>query len=130
METPKSAESRSRFDLASGVGTILAAGILTSLLLLLTGLLWQWLATGDPVLHDALPRTSIARYIAGEIAASVHRGLNPTRLVNFGIIVLLLTPYLRVALSLGYFIFIERNGKYVAITGFVLVVLSYSLFLR
>ena len=130
MDSPNQAGSRSRFDLAIGVGTILAAGIMASLLLLSTGFLWQWIATGDPVLRDALPRTSIARTIAGEVSGFVHQGLNPARLVNFGIIILLLTPYLRVALSLGYFLFVERNPEYAAITGFVLVVLSYSLFLR
>ena len=42
---------------------------------------------------------------------------------------LLLTPYVRVLASLLYFAFAARNWKYALFTGFVLAVLSYSLFL-
>ena len=49
-------------------------------------------------------------------------------LVNLGIAVLLLTPYVRVLMSMLYFVFVERNLKYALFTGFVLAMLTYGLF--
>ena len=43
---------------------------------------------------------------------------------------LLLTPLVRVLASLLFFALAERNWKYALFTGFVLAVLTYSLFLR
>ena len=43
---------------------------------------------------------------------------------------LLLTPYVRVLASMLYFALVERNLKYSVFTAFVLLVLTYSLFLR
>jgi uncharacterized membrane protein len=40
------------------------------------------------------------------------------------------TPYVRVLASLFYFAVVARNWKYTLFTGFVLTVLTYSLFLR
>ncbi len=54
----------------------------------------------------------------------------PRLLVSLGIAALLLTPYLRVLASLLFFAFVEHNWKYSLFTGFVLAVLTYSLFLR
>jgi uncharacterized membrane protein len=42
----------------------------------------------------------------------------------------MLTPYLRVVASVVYFMAGLRNWKYAVFTGFVLAVLTYSLFLR
>jgi uncharacterized membrane protein len=55
--------------------------------------------------------------------------LRPRVLVNLGIGVLLLTPYLRVLASLVYFAIIEHDRKYTVFTAFVLAVLTYSLLL-
>ena len=51
-------------------------------------------------------------------------------MIDLGLAALLLTPFVRVLASMLYFAVAERNGKYAAFTGFVLVTLSYSLFLR
>ena len=42
----------------------------------------------------------------------------------------MLTPYVRVLVSILYFAFSERNWKYALFTGFVFSVLTFSLFLR
>jgi len=42
----------------------------------------------------------------------------------------MLTPFVRVLTSVFYFAFVERNWKYTLFTGFVLGLLTYSLFLR
>ncbi|MGZ3606158.1 MAG: DUF1634 domain-containing protein, partial [Thermodesulfobacteriota bacterium] len=56
--------------------------------------------------------------------------LRPRVMINMGIAVLMLTPFVRVLASVFYFAFAERNWKYTLFTGFVLGVLTYSLFLR
>ena len=56
--------------------------------------------------------------------------LQPRLLINLGIALLMLTPYVRVLASTFYFALAERNPKYTLFTGFVLAVLTYSLFLR
>jgi Kef-type K+ transport system membrane component KefB len=44
--------------------------------------------------------------------------------------ILMLTPFFRVAASVFYFMIALKNWKYTLFTGFVLAVLTYSLFLR
>jgi len=130
MEPTAVTRIRPAFDMDLLVGTVLSAGVITSVLLLSTGLLWQWAATGRLGLDYALPRENVVRFIAGEVAGAVREGIGPVRVVNLGIIVLMLTPYLRVLLSVVYFALVARNFKYATITGFVGAVLTYSLFLR
>jgi uncharacterized membrane protein len=47
-------------------------------------------------------------------------------LMSFGMVALILTPYVRVAMSVFYFAW-EKNIKYVVITSFVLALLTISL---
>jgi uncharacterized membrane protein len=54
------------------------------------------------------------------------QGSAPARLMTAGIIVLILVPYIRVAVSAFYFAR-EKNAKYVVITMFVLIVLTIVL---
>jgi uncharacterized membrane protein len=53
----------------------------------------------------------------------------PHLLTNLGIATLVFTPYVRALASMFYFVFVERNRTYTLFTGFVLTVLTYSLFL-
>jgi uncharacterized membrane protein len=112
------------------VGRILFAGVSVSVCCLAAGLLWQWASIGQPRFDYELPHTHIARFLLGELTAVVHGRVSPARLINLGILALLLTPYLRVVLSMVYFVAIERNYKYGIITGFVGTILTYSLFSR
>jgi uncharacterized membrane protein len=50
-------------------------------------------------------------------------------LMSLGVVVLILTPYLRVLMSVLYFAW-EKNFKYILITLFVLVLLTMSLAFR
>ena len=52
----------------------------------------------------------------------------PRMLVNLGIAALMLTPYVRVLMSMLYFALVERNRKYAVFTAFVLAMLTYGLF--
>jgi uncharacterized membrane protein len=130
MESELSEEKQATRDMNSLVGRVLYTGVLLSVLSLSVGFFWNWMATGKPGLDVAPPHRSIFRFAIEEIAATFREGLRPAGLVNLGILILLFTPYVRVLLSLAYFLLVVRNYKYAAITGFVFGVLTCSLFLR
>lgn len=111
------------------VGTTLLAGVVASVLCLGAGLLWQWGSTGHLRFDYELPRTHFVGVLLSELSTMIQQGIHPHHLIDSGIILLLLTPYLRVILSMVYFVFVERNYKYGLITGFVGTILTYSLFL-
>ena len=69
-------------------------------------------------------------FMTAEIKSASAGAIRPRLLVGLGIGAILLTPYSRVLASLLFFAFVEHNWKYTAFTGFVLAVLTYSLFLR
>jgi uncharacterized membrane protein len=112
------------------VGWVLRAGVALSAVLLAAGLLWQWRLTGRLGASYPLGGESLFRLAAMDVRQALAGAIRPELLINSGIIVLLLTPFARVALSAAYFLFVERNVRYVGVTAFVLVVLTYSLFLR
>jgi uncharacterized membrane protein len=112
------------------IGTSLLSGVLASAAFLLAGLSWRWAATGSPQFDYVLPRTNILNFAREELILSMQGGIRPRLLLNFGLVILLFTPYMRVLLSLIYFCFIERNWKYTVFTGIVFAVLTYSLLLR
>jgi len=109
------------------VSGILLGGVALSALLLLIGYLWGWVEAGRPSLPPTLPRTNLGHLVVSGVA-SLGKGRTPESLVDLGIAVLLLTPYLRVIASMIHFLIVERDPKYVLITGFVGGVLTYSLF--
>jgi uncharacterized membrane protein len=112
------------------VGYVLQAGVLLSVALLITGLLWRWAVTGRLSLDYPLTRDNLFQFVVMDARQMVAGMFRPRLLINTGVIVLLLTPFVRVAVSAAYFLLAERNPKYTAFTTFVLVVLTYSLFLR
>jgi uncharacterized membrane protein len=67
-------------------------------------------------------------FIYQEVTNGNLNGL-PLQLITLGVVVLLLTPYVRVILSAVYFMR-ERNLKYVFITIIVLIILTISLTLH
>jgi len=112
------------------IGSILGIGVGLSAALLLAGLIGQWVATGHPELHYQLQGTNLFQFWISDIREVTSRSFHPQLFVNLGIALLMMTPYLRVLASLLYFFIIEHNWKYTLFTGFVLAVLTYSLFLR
>ena len=116
------------FDVESLVGYTLMSGVLLSLGLIAIGLVWHWLVQGTIALDYALPATSVADFITGDARQLLSVAARPRLLVNTGIAVLMFTPYVRVLVSMLYFLFVERNWKYSAFTAFVLGTLTYSLF--
>jgi uncharacterized membrane protein len=121
---------KARIDMELLVGSILLFGVLSSMALLAVGLAWHWVTSGNTVLDYSLGGTTVFQFVVSDVRQLTAGALRPRVVVNLGIAVLLLTPYVRVLASMLYFALIERNLKYSVFTAFVLVVLTYSLFLR
>jgi len=116
-------------DMDAIVGYVLLVGVLSSLTLLAAGLVWRWSASGARFDYD-LAGTTVFQLLATDVRQLAAGAWRPRLLVNLGLAALLLTPYTRVVASMLYFALVERDRKYVAFTAFVLVMLTYSLFLR
>lgn len=126
----ESAAEKSRFEMDALVGSILQDGVLLSLALIIAGLFWRWLRTGSLVIDYRITGVNLFQFVVDEIGLAVHGAARPRLLINLGIAVLMLTPFVRVAASVVYFMGILRNWKYTLFTAFVLSILTYSLFLR
>lgn len=121
---------RSSFDMEIMVGYILSGGVLLSVICLLIGIVWQWIATGSPGLDYPIRGMNLAGFCLQDFRQAAAGHFEPHLFVNLGIALLLFTPYLRVAASVVYFAFVERNVKYTVFTAIVCSVLTYSLLLR
>jgi len=109
---------------------ILIAGVAISLVLEVTGLLIYYSQTGSLAFDYSnqweLTGSNFFSYL-GSLFSNL--GAGPIQLMALGIVVLMLTPYVRVIASAIHFL-ITKNGKYLAFTVFVLTVLTLSLGLR
>ena len=107
------------------IGYILLVGVVISIALLLAGTIWHWFTTRTLRLDYEIKSNNLWDFL---VTSFTTGALTPKTVVDLGISVLLLTPYLRVLASMLYFLFAERNWKYSLFTFFVFSVLSYSLF--
>jgi len=112
------------------VGYILLVGVLTSISLIIIGVIWHYAATGDLGLNYSISGMNLFQFVSSELRQIRHFSLRPRLFVNLGIATLLLTPYIRVMASVLFFAFGEKNYKYTVFTAIVYCVLTYSLFLR
>jgi uncharacterized membrane protein len=112
------------------VGYILLYGVLLCLALILGGMFWRWLNTGTVWLDYQLAGMNLFQLVVEELRLAIHGDFRPRLLVSLGIVVLMLTPFLRVLASVFFFLAVMKNWKYTLFTSIVLVVLTYSLFLR
>jgi uncharacterized membrane protein len=125
-----SREAARRLDMDVLVGYILLGGVLLSLAFVTAGLLWRWINTGGLSFDYRLSGMNLFQLVMEEGRLVGHGALRPRVLLSSGIAVLMLTPYLRVVVSVVYFLGVARNWKYTLFTLVVLIVLTYSLFLR
>ena len=123
-----SGESR----LETGISYLLIAGVIVSLILEVVGIIILYHSYG----HLAISQDA-GMFIQGHDFFSLiyqqfqgkHAAESAALFMTAGIIVLILTPYIRVIASVIYFGW-EKNIKYVLITLFVLVVVTVSLALH
>lgn len=112
------------------VGYILQTGVLLSLALVLAGLIWGWIRSGGLGLNYRIQGVNLYDFVIAEARLTMSGAFSPRLLVNLGIVALMLTPLVRVGASVVYFAGVLKNWKYTAFTAVVLLVLTYSLFLR
>jgi len=112
------------------LGYILLGGVLISMALIVIGLFWRYLLTGKVALDYQIVGMNMAQFVVAELRAVEAASFRPRLFVSLGIVMLMLTPYFRVAASTMYFMAGLKNWKYSVFTGLVLAVLTYSLFLR
>jgi uncharacterized membrane protein len=127
---PEKAQTGRYFDMESLVGYILLTGVLLSVALLAVGFVWRWVRVGNLRFEHSIVGMNFFEFILSTLRQMTSQALRPRVFLNMGIGVLMLTPFVRVLASVFYFAFVERNWKYTLFTGFVLSVLTYSLFLR
>ncbi|MGZ3539421.1 MAG: DUF1634 domain-containing protein [Thermodesulfobacteriota bacterium] len=122
--------TRRHFDMEILIGYILLVGVLLSVALLAIGFIWRWERSGNLRFQHTILGMNFFEFVLTSIRQMTSHELRPRVMINMGIAVLMLTPFVRVLASVFYFAFAERNWKYTLFTGFVLGVLTYSLFLR
>ena len=114
------------------ISRILLVGVILSLLLEITGLVLYYGTYHNLAISDSgafnIKGHDFFSFIYGLMGGGFTGGA-AIQLMTAGIVVLLLTPFLRVVFSVWFFVW-ERNYKFVVITIFVLVVLTISLILH
>lgn len=112
------------------VGYILQIGVLLSISLIAVGVVWRWFNTGSVGFDYSISGMNFFEFVLSDIQQMLAGTFRPRLLANLGMATLMLTPYVRVLASMLYFGFAAHNRKYTLFTGFVFLVLTYSLFLR
>jgi len=128
--TVEAVQKTRQFEMDMLVGYILLDGVLLSLGLIIAGLVWRVFRTGSLAEDYQIVGMNLFQFVIEEIRLAAHGAVRPRLLVNLGIVVLMITPFIRVAASVVYFIVALKNWKYALFTAIVLTVLTYSLFLR
>jgi len=108
------------------IGTVLITGVILSAAVVLLGGLCYLIRHGSEapayhVFHGSPPADRSVRGIVEAASPS-----NCQAVIQFGLLLLILTPITRVALSLAAFA-MERDKTYVVLTAIVLAILVYSL---
>lgn len=123
-------ETKQQFDMDALVGYILLVGVAISLALVAAALAWRWVNTETLSFDYKITGMNLFALVVHECRLVTRGALRPRLLMSLGIAMLMLTPYIRVLASMVYFIAALKNWKYSVFTAVVLVMLTYSLFLR
>jgi uncharacterized membrane protein len=127
---PEKAKTGRHFDMEILIGYFLLGGVILSVALLAIGFLWRWERSGNLRFQHTIVGMNFFEFVLTSLRQMASHELRPRVMVNMGIAVLMFTPFVRVLASVFYFALVQRNWKYTLFTGFVLSVLTYSLFLR
>ena len=119
-----------RPSLEEVIGYILVIGVTTSLIMELAGLILYVTGKGTTEIDlsdfEAYVRSQDFFAYITDVVGSVLSNPNYATVMALGLVLLMLTPYLRVVASVVYFA-LSRNYKYVVITLIVLAMLTASL---
>jgi uncharacterized membrane protein len=124
--------ARNEMGLETVISYLLIVGVLVSLLLEITGAALYYGTYHNLAISSSdafkLQGRDFFSFIYKLVSGGVSGGVS-IQLITAGIVVLLLTPFLRVVFSMLFFAW-EKNYKFTLITLFVLVVLTISLTLH
>ena len=115
--------SNSKNNMNALIGNTLRIGVFTACLIALIGGIWYLVASSDSTLpdHSVFHKGDIS-YITFEGIFKSVLSFSAVGWIQLGVIVLMLTPVMRVMLSLIDFS-IQRDWLYVVITGIVLFII-------
>ena len=123
-------ENASKFELA--ISYLLGAGVASSLILLGAGILLYYLDFGSLAFSEKKSlflREKGFFYFLYDLLRGSNSQERALWTMTLGIAVLILTPYLRILLSVFYFLW-EKDFKFSLITLFVFLILTLSLAAR
>jgi uncharacterized membrane protein len=116
-------------SLSLGISWILRVGVTVSLALELAGVLLNYIQTGN----QSLDLSTAWQFKGGNFfdfasstVTSIGAAPNPLHIMSLGVMVLMLTPYVRVVAGVIYY-GVQEDWKYVGITLFVLAVITTGL---
>lgn len=126
MTAPRSSRRVSDHEVEQLVGRLLQLGVLVAAFVVLAGGLYLLsrhggdIAVYTPFRGEPDSLRSLTSIVRGAFT------LQSTAVVQFGLVLLILTPVLRVAFTLAAFL-IQRDKTYIVVTTIVLVLLLYGL---
>ncbi len=122
--------NRSPLTIEGLVGGILAGGMIVTTVLLVGGLVFSAVISGSIGEFSPAPTKTIRDFFLSVPGLVEAPGSAPGILIDFGIAMLLLTPYISILAAMLFFLFREHNRKFAAISGFLFVILTWILFFR
>jgi len=125
----REAEGSGETRLETLVSYVLITGVMISLIFEVAGMLFLYRASHSMVISQDVSAFVHGRnffIFLGRVVRETRSGTSGLHLMLLGIVMLILTPYIRAALSVIYFAS-RKNVKYFLITLFVLAVLSVSM---
>lgn len=115
MDKQKPTKEQEMHAVEMMIGYILRIGVIVSAIVIIIGMLLM-LMTGNGGYANGMEPHTVAAILAGVVA------LKPYAVIMLGLFLLILTPTLRVAVSI-YAFAVERDRLYIWITTVVLVIL-------
>lgn len=127
----KRVSKENRLDAA--ISYVLISGVLASVVIEIIGIANYYSATGSLAIlfqpNQTLRGANFFTYSTNLLTQLSMGQWAPMQLLSLGIVLLMITPYVRALISVIYFGF-TRNLKYLFITLFVLIILTTSLLIH
>jgi len=111
------------------ISYVLRIGVLTAGAIILVGLAWFLIAgspSGPKTLNDVIGSGGHGIVVSPRTIVSGIAAANPTAIIQLGVLVLILTPMMRVLMTVFLF-FAQRDMIFVAVTVIVFAVLVFGL---
>lgn len=113
--------------LETAISNILRFGVLISVSLSTIGIILYYLSNGsEQVSLDSTWNVNTKNFFTFIYQVPFSSSSFDFILMSFGIVILMLTPYIRVITSIVYFAFV-KDLKYLAITSIVFIIITLSL---